>query len=418
MGARELALAVGADDEQRGGPRRADEVREEEQRALVGPVQVVEREHGRRAGAQRGVDGLEEAPARALRVVARGGASWSHASPSASTNGWYGAIASSKQRPERTSAPPAWAAAQSSAMRRVLPMPGSPPIRTRRRSPARARSSAAVSRASGASRPTNAPPARRTMPGTPGGGRLPPARPAEPVCSAARISSASARVSADGAIPSPVRSRSRRRSWAASAAARSPAAARRRTSARPRSSEYGSSATCSRLRRTAAARSPRRLGRVGERAQPRRQALAVRVALGQHPVLLEPGEQLAVAERERLLGPARREQRLDLARVDPRRVERDRVAVGDEADARRAERAAELVERRAQARPGARVEDVGPEARRDGRARVAAGMQREEAEQLAGAAARRRVEGGPVGLEGEAPEHAHAEHRDATLTLR
>ncbi len=72
MGARELALAVGADDEQRGGPRRADEVREEEQRALVGPVEVVEREHGRSAGAQRGVDGLEEAPARALRVVARG----------------------------------------------------------------------------------------------------------------------------------------------------------------------------------------------------------------------------------------------------------------------------------------------------------------------------------------------------------
>jgi hypothetical protein len=45
-------------------------------------------------------------------------------------------------------------------------------------------------------------------------------------------------------------------------------------------------------------------------------------------------------------------------------------------------------------------------------------MQCEEAEQLAGAAARRRVERGPVGLEGEAPEHAHAEHRDATLTLR
>ena len=161
-----------------------------------------------------------------------------------------------------------------------------------------------------------------------------------------------------------------------------------------------------------------RLGRIGERAQPRGQALAVRVALGQHPVLLEAGQQLAVAQRERLLGPARREQRLDLARVDPFGVERDRVAVGNEAAARRPERAAELVERRAQAGPRARVEDVGPEPRGDRGARVAAGMQREEAEQLAGAAARRRVERGPVGLEGETPEHAHAEHRDATLTLR
>ena len=76
------------------------------------------------------------------------------------------------------------------------------------------------------------------------------------------------------------------------------------------------------------------------------------------------------------------------------------------------------MEGRAQARPGARVEDVGPEPRGDRRARVAAGMQREQAEQLAGAAARRRVERGPVGLEREAPEHADAEHRDATLTLR
>src|SRR5919206_419819 len=48
-------------------------------------------------------------------------------------------MASSKQRPARTVAPPAWARAHSSAISRVLPIPGSPPTSTSRRPPRRAR---------------------------------------------------------------------------------------------------------------------------------------------------------------------------------------------------------------------------------------------------------------------------------------
>ncbi len=418
MGARELALAVGADDEQRGGPRRADEVREEQQRALVGPVEVVEREHGRRAGAQRGVDGLEEAPARALRVVARdrrvveprvaerlderlvgrdrlleaaAGADLRAAGMGRRAElGHEARLADAGLAADQDEAALAGARAVQGGRE-----PGERGVAADERAAGAADDAReAGRRAGGAARLGGArllrrPDLRGERPRL--GRRRDPEPRAQPVAQALVGRErggpvAGGREAADERPPPLLGVRVERDLLAAQPDGRGAVAAR--------------------------------LGRVGERAQPRRQTLAVRVALGQHPVLLEPGQQLAVAERERLLGPARREQRLDLARVDPRRVERDRVAVGDEADARRAERAAELVERRAQARPGARVEDVGPEPRRDGRARVAAGMQREEAEQLAGAAARRRVERGPVGLEGEAPEHAHAEHRDATLTLR
>jgi hypothetical protein len=66
----------------------------------------------------------------------------------------------------------------------------------------------------------------------------------------------------------------------------------------------------------------------------------------------------------------------------------------------------------------ARVEHVRPEPRGDGGARVASGMEREPAEQLARAPPGRRVERRPVGLQGQPAEHAHAKHGDATLTLR
>ena len=75
MRAREIGLAVGAEQEQRRRPRRAREMAQQDQRRLVGPVQIVEQDQ--HEGAARGVreqriDGLEEAPALRLGVEGRG----------------------------------------------------------------------------------------------------------------------------------------------------------------------------------------------------------------------------------------------------------------------------------------------------------------------------------------------------------
>ena len=163
MAARELDVAVGADQQQaRVGKLTRDEL-EQEQRSLVGPVQVVQDEHegpasdshssGSPRSSRRGESGLAEDrrgrkglpdpaaagarrgrarrrrqhPCRAPREAARGRGSRTQ-ERSACTHGQYGgAPSASQQRPQSTSAPLSAARLASSSARRLLPMPGSPP---------------------------------------------------------------------------------------------------------------------------------------------------------------------------------------------------------------------------------------------------------------------------------------------------
>ncbi len=428
--ARQLALAVGADDEQRRGARRADEVGEQQQRAAIGPVQVVEGEDDRAAAApQRGVDGLEQPPPRAGRVVPRrrrvgprraegldeglvGRDRLLEAAAGADRRA--GAVGPRAQLGHEAGlADPRLAADEDEP---PLAGPGAfvGGLEAGERGGAadeRARVRAADDRGDVRDRPGG----RRIGLGRAPGGR----------------DRRGARVGVGRADGRDQRAGLGRR--------RDPEVRAQPLAQALGGGERGGAITCGRQAtdegpptllgerlqaggRAAQAegRGPiaRRLGAGGERLEPRRDPLALLVARGEHPVGLEPGEQRAGAEGERVVGPAVGEQRVRLAGIDPGRLERDRVAVGDEAVARRAERAARLVEGRAQARAGAGVEDVGPEPRGDRGAAVAAGMQREPREELAGPAAGRRVEARPVALEREAPEHADAEHGDATLTLR
>ena len=134
MAGLDLGVAVRAEQQRAARLRRPDEVLEQLERRAVGPVQVVEHEHQRRLRAdlaeQRG-DGVEEAQAAAVRVVAarsRPGVvgrrraelaeqdpeiGRAHAEPLAQRlerraggpaahhldSGWYGASASSSKRP-------------------------------------------------------------------------------------------------------------------------------------------------------------------------------------------------------------------------------------------------------------------------------------------------------------------------------
>ena len=130
MGAGELGVAVGADDEQPRGLGAAQDVAEQRQRRLAGPVQVVEHEQDRRLlrpGAQQLGDGVEQGqplgvgigpPRRRLAGSSSASSGTTRASSStprtarsraapsagprarsASTNGWSGAARSSSQRP-------------------------------------------------------------------------------------------------------------------------------------------------------------------------------------------------------------------------------------------------------------------------------------------------------------------------------
>jgi hypothetical protein len=70
--AAELGVAIGADDGERAGASRAEHEAREQQRAAVGPVEVVDDQQQRGAVRERGVDGVEQAVARA-GVVGRAG---------------------------------------------------------------------------------------------------------------------------------------------------------------------------------------------------------------------------------------------------------------------------------------------------------------------------------------------------------
>ena len=157
----------------------------------------------------------------------------------------------------------------------------------------------------------------------------------------------------------------------------------------------------------------RPLGVGGERLERRAEPVGVLLPGVVHPVVVEPGQQLARAGIDRLARAAGGEQRGERAHVDPQDLlvarERDRVARRHEAGGARAERRAQLAERDAQARPRALVEHVGPEAAGDLPPRVLARMQREPCEQQPRTARAGRRQREPAGFELQAAAEADAQ---------
>ena len=128
---------------------------------------------------------------------------------------------------------------------------------------------------------------------------------------------------ARGRSPSVVRNESAKRSPASSAAARSPAPARRSIRRRLASSASGSSATCSRVRRTASAGS---LAAAASCSSASARRFAVGAARLVRPVVVEAVEDLGGAGGECGRGVAAGERRVEAARVDLGVDQRDRVA--------------------------------------------------------------------------------------------
>ena len=211
-----------------------------------------------------------------------------------------------------------------------------------------------------------------------------------------RTRSASARVCGETATPSSRRSRSasrsiqsdRARAVADARGGRSdPGGPARRTDrAPPARGCSGSPARDHRPTRTASASAAN--------ARPRRSRYASRA--DQHPVIIKTGQQIATAQRERLLVLSGGDQGVEDARVDPHfrlAGQADRLAGGDQHPVRaRAERATNARQRVAQARPRARLEHIRPQASGDLRARMDPRVQRQPAEQrLRGPTGRRRT---------------------------
>ena len=157
-----------------------------------------------------------------------------------------------------------------------------------------------------------------------------------------------------------------------------------------------------------------RLGRAAgglERVHP---ALGVLVAGGEDPLLVDAGEQLARVQGERGLGAPRAGEALELEQVHPhlqaRRPEPDLVARRHEDAAVVVQRPPQRPHRAAQARAGAGVEDVGPQARGDGGARLQARVERKPGEDGADLGARRQHGGPAIQLDREVAEHADPQH--------
>ena len=143
----------------------------------------------------------------------------------------------------------------------------------------------------------------------------------------------------------------------------------------------------------------------------RAQALFVLAPQLEHPLVVHPLQELAVAHGGGVVDAAGLEQGGGLAQVDPGAVERDGLARRDEARGLGPERPPQLAQRRPQAGARALVEHVGPEPRGELAARVRAGVRGQIGEQRAGAARRRQRDLAAVRLERQAPGEAHAEHR-------
>ena len=306
--------------------------------------------------AERGVDGVEEAVARAGVVASSPGcrASAAPAWRSASANGSNGASGSSEQRPSRT-------------VRAVGERRGGELVREPRLADARlageqhdppvavhlhAAPTTARRRSSSARRPTNSVACARA---SAGGGATGAAVAAPQLVEqrarlARRRRSPSARAGARrSARPRPARRRGRRpRRAARSAGGWAP---RRAGRARPARASGGPP-------RPGSARRRELLERLGE-------PLRVRLARLVRPVVVEAVEDRRAARRRARAAGSPRASAASNARVSTQAVavERDRLARGDDVVGGRAERAPQLGQRGAQAGAGRLVEHVGPEAR-------------------------------------------------------
>ncbi len=148
----------------------------------------------------------------------------------------------------------------------------------------------------------------------------------------------------------------------------------------------------------------------GKPAERRAAPLAVRVARRDGPLVLQTGQQVGVAERQRGRELTGIHERGELQRVDLHVIEPDRLATRPQRARRRAERPAQRRQCGAQARACALVEDVGPQGRGDVRTRRAARVQREPGEEGAGGASVRRQDRAPAGLEPELSDQPYAQH--------
>ena len=163
------------------------------------------------------------------------------------------------------------------------------------------------------------------------------------------------------------------------------------------------------------------LGVLGQPLEQVDEAVAVGVARPQRPLVLEAGQQRRVAELRRPGELALGDEGIELAGVDQDvAVELDVVARRhDVGAARLAEVAAQGPDRAAQARAGAGVEHVGPEARGELAAGLRPGVQREPGEEAPGPASGRGRQRFPVDLHRHRPEQANSEHKskfDGPLT--
>jgi hypothetical protein len=135
-----------------------------------------------------------------------------------------------------------------------------------------------------------------------------------------------------------------------------------------------------------AAREADRLGRVGGPLGHLRQHLgpasALAVARVARPFVVEARQQLALAQRQRLLGPALGDQLLESEGVHPGVAQADGLAGGHQVPVRGVpQRPAQRRQRGAEARARALLEHVGPKRARDLRARMRARVQRQPGEQ-------------------------------------
>ena len=170
-----------------------------------------------------------------------------------------------------------------------------------------------------------------------------------------------------------------------------------------------------RVERDLLAREPHRLGGLRarrHRLERLRQPLGVRAPRLVRPLVLEAVEDRPAARRERRGRVSAAQRRVERASVDRQTlaVERDRLAGRDHVIRCRAERAPQLAERGAQAGASRLVEHVGPERRREAAARVRAGVERQVGEDRARPPRRRRRELGAVALQPQPAGEIHPQH--------
>ena len=260
-------------------------------------------------------------------------------------------------------------------------MPASPASRTTCAAPPpfETRRHAASIRASSVSRPTNVVrSARSSRTGNDAGAAATPPR----------SSSANCCVSREGPVRSRVTRRLRSSVYSASAAPRSPAAS-------SRAHQRPMDLLGERLERSLTPRQGDGAAQIAVTCRGRSQlleqrdeAFAVLVLRRQRPLLVEAGQEGAIAERERVVAASLGAQAFGFEHVDPRvRRHADAIACGDERPL--AERAAEGPQRTPETGPRALVEHVGPEDRGDGRSGLEAGAKRQPREQRARPTGRR-----------------------------